>query len=160
VSIQTSVNIVHNSLINLSIASPSSNSWVGYPTCWHVGIFGVSSIMMHKVKNRPSFFNFTPRNQWSRSIVPSALLCWGVPKVRNQDLFWHGPIEGRFTLWTMKSSHGRLSDVIGRWSRSGTTWVYTKEKNGKVTTEVEVHKFVLFKPTLSTAMVQRVFCWD
>jgi len=28
----------------------------------------------------------------------------------------------------MKSSHGRLSDVIGRWSRPGTTWVYTKEK--------------------------------
>jgi hypothetical protein len=22
--------------------------------------------------------------------------------------------KGRFTLWTMKSSHGRLSDVIGR----------------------------------------------
>jgi hypothetical protein len=31
--------------------------------------------------------------------------------------------QGWFTLWTMKSSHGRLSDVIGRWSRPGTTWV-------------------------------------
>jgi hypothetical protein len=32
-------------------------------------------------------------------------------------------------------------------------------KNGRVTTEIEVHKF-FFKPTLSTAMVQRVFRWD
>jgi hypothetical protein len=32
-------------------------------------------------------------------------------------------------------------------------------KNGRVTTEVEVHNF-FFKPTLSTAMVQRVFHWD
>jgi hypothetical protein len=36
--------------------------------------------------------------------------------------------KGWFTLWTMKSSLGRLSDVIGRWSCPGTTWVYTKEK--------------------------------
>jgi hypothetical protein len=35
-----------------------------------------------------------------------------------------------------------------------------QEKNGRVTTEVEVHKFVFFKPTLSTAMVQRAFRWD
>ena len=39
--------------------------------------------------------------------------------------------KGRFTLWTMKSSHGRLSDVIGRWSHPWTTWVYTKEKMAK-----------------------------
>jgi hypothetical protein len=33
-------------------------------------------------------------------------------------------------------------------------------KNGRVTTEVEVHKFVIFKPILSTGIVQRVFRSD
>jgi hypothetical protein len=48
--------------------------------------------------------------------------------------------------WTLKSSRDDLGLHQG--------------KNGKVTTEVEVHKFVFFKPTLSIAMVQRVFRWD
>jgi hypothetical protein len=49
--------------------------------------------------------------------------------------------------WTLKSSRDNLGLHQG--------------KNGRVTTEVEVHKFVFFKkPTLSTAMVQRVFRWD
>ena len=47
--------------------------------------------------------------------------------------------------WTLKSSRDDLGLHQG--------------KNGRVTTEVEVHKF-FFKPTLSTAMVQRVFRWD
>jgi hypothetical protein len=47
----------------------------------------------------------------------------------SRKIFGHN--QGRFTLWTMKSSHGRLSDVIGRLSRPGTTWVYTKEKMPK-----------------------------
>ena len=46
--------------------------------------------------------------------------------------------------WTLKSSRDDLGLHQG---------------NGIVTTEVEVHKFFL-KPTLSTAMVQRVFLWD
>jgi hypothetical protein len=47
--------------------------------------------------------------------------------------------------WTLKSSRDDLGLHQG--------------KNGRVTTEVEVHNFFL-KPTLSTAMVQRVFRWD
>jgi len=47
--------------------------------------------------------------------------------------------------WTLKSSRDDLDLHQG--------------KIGRVTTEVEVHKF-FFKPTLSTAMVQRVFRWD
>jgi hypothetical protein len=47
--------------------------------------------------------------------------------------------------WTLKSSRDDLGLHQG--------------KNGRGTTEVEVHKFV-FKPTLSIAMVQRVFRWD
>jgi hypothetical protein len=47
--------------------------------------------------------------------------------------------------WTLKSSRDDLGLHQG--------------KNGRVTTEVEVHKF-FFKPTLSTAMVQRDFRWD
>jgi hypothetical protein len=48
--------------------------------------------------------------------------------------------------WTLKSSRDDLGLHQG--------------KNGKVTTEVEVHKLFFFKLTLSTAMVQRVFRWD
>jgi hypothetical protein len=33
---------------------------------------------------------------------------------RRYEILWRREDEGRFTLWTMKSSHGRLSDVIGR----------------------------------------------
>jgi hypothetical protein len=47
--------------------------------------------------------------------------------------------------WTLKSSRDDFGLHQG--------------KNGRVTTEVEVHKF-FFKPTLSIAMVQRVFRWD
>jgi hypothetical protein len=47
--------------------------------------------------------------------------------------------------WTLKSSRDNLGLHQG--------------KNGRVTMEVEVLKF-FFKPTLSTAMVQRVFRWD
>jgi hypothetical protein len=47
--------------------------------------------------------------------------------------------------WTLKSSQDDLRLHQG--------------KNGKVITEVEVHKILFFKPTLSTAMVQRVFRW-
>ena len=48
--------------------------------------------------------------------------------------------------WTLKSSRDNLGLHQG--------------KNGRVTTEVEVLKILFFKPTLSTAMVQRVFRWD
>ena len=48
--------------------------------------------------------------------------------------------------WTLKSSRDDLGLHQG--------------KNGRVTTEVEVHKIFFFKPTLSIAMVQRVFRWD
>jgi hypothetical protein len=47
--------------------------------------------------------------------------------------------------WTSKSSPDDLGLHQG--------------KNGRVTTKVEVHKFV-FLSLLSTAMVQRVFHWD
>ena len=48
--------------------------------------------------------------------------------------------------WTLKSSKDDLGLHQG--------------KNGRVITEVEVHKLFFFKPTLSTVMVQRVFRWD
>src|ERR1700738_4101218 len=47
--------------------------------------------------------------------------------------------------WTLKSSWDDLGLHQG--------------KNGRVTTEGEVHKIYIFKPTLSIAMVQRVFRW-
>ena len=69
---------------------------------------------------------------WIAYTLASNLRCSGGLKTLD--------IEERFTLWTMKSSHGRLSDVIGRWSRPDLR--LHQGKNGRVTTEVEVHKFV------------------
>jgi hypothetical protein len=55
------------------------------------------------------------------------------------------PRPSKLCDWTLKSSRDDLGLHQG--------------KNGRVTTEVEVHK-KNFKPTLSIAMVQRVFRWD
>ena len=48
--------------------------------------------------------------------------------------------------WTLKSSRDDLGLHQGQ--------------NGRVTTEVEVLKICFLKPTLSTAMVQRIFRWE
>jgi hypothetical protein len=44
---------------------------------------------------------------------PKGLLVWRVD-TSEKTMLPDGEPKGRFTLWTMKSSHGRLSDVIGR----------------------------------------------
>jgi hypothetical protein len=44
---------------------------------------------------------------------PPAIICMSC---HPGNMYWFRVenTKGRFTLWTMKSSHGRLSDVIGR----------------------------------------------
>jgi hypothetical protein len=50
-----------------------------------------------------------------RYVVPLKHLPYGEFQERwKEELAGREESKGRFTLWTMKSSHGRLSDVIGR----------------------------------------------
>ena len=69
-------------------------------------------------------------------------------------------IKGLFASWTMKSSQGLVKYEIGYRTHPGTTLVYTKEKNVKVTMEFEAPKRHILRPTLSTDMVQRVLRWE
>ena len=60
-----------------------------------------------------------------------------LPKVQRPSISTN---YGRFTLGTMKLSHGNLRASIGCYTRPTTTSVYTREKIGRVTMEVEVPK--------------------
>ena len=60
----------------------------------------------------------------------------------------------------MKSSQGPVKFVIGCRTRPGTTLVYTKEKNVRVTIEFEVHIRHSWRSKLSIDMVQHVLQWE
>ena len=59
---------------------------------------------------------------------------------------------GVFTSWTMKSSH---------WTCPIITLVYIKRnKNGRVTMEINVPGRLISRPTLSIVMIQHVLHWE
>ena len=68
---------------------------------------------------------------------------------------WFEPIQGSLTPWTMRSSQGPGQYVIGCWTWSGTTLVYTKGKNVRVTMAFKVPKRHILRPTFYIDMVQR-----
>ena len=68
------------------------------------------------------------------------------------------PLQGHGS-WLMCEVSLRGGLHYGPWSRPGMTWVYTKEKMAEWPRRLRSSK-KKFKPTLSTAMVQRVFRWD
>ena len=69
-------------------------------------------------------------------------------------------VEGMFTSWTMKLSLALLKYIIGHCTCLGTILVYIKEKNVRVTMEFEVPKRFIFRPILSTVMIQWVLSWE